>query len=72
MTNTGLLEQRIKESGYKKGYLAKCLGISLAAFSHKIKGVHEFKASEIQTICCLLGIKDIDEKERIFFAEVVN
>lgn len=69
MTDTELLEKYIKESGYKKGKLADSLGISLAAFAKKVKGQREFKASEIQILCTMLGIVEAVDKERVFFAQ---
>ena len=69
MTDTELLEKRIKDSGYKKGKLAESLGISMAAFGKKVKGKREFKASEIQVLCSMLGIVEPDDKDRIFFAQ---
>lgn len=68
MTNTEKLEYYIKKSGYKKGFIAEKLGLSLNAFGKKISGKREFKASEIQTLCTLLGIVGSEEKERVFFA----
>lgn len=69
MTDTELLEKYIKDSGYKKGKLASSLGISLTAFAKKVKGQREFKASEIQILCSMLGIVDAVDKERVFFAQ---
>ena len=68
MTNTELLERYIRESGYKKGKLAESLGISLNSFGLKVQGAREFKASEIQTLCSMLGIVEVAEKDRVFFA----
>lgn len=68
MTNTELLENYIKNSGFKKGKLASALGISLKTFGLKIRGNSDFKSSEIQTLCSMLGIVGSDEKERVFFA----
>ena len=68
MTDTELSEKYIKDSGYKKGKLADSLGISLNAFAKKVKGEREFKASEIQILCNMLGIVEAVDKERVFFA----
>ena len=68
MTNTKLLESYIKKSGLKRGKLAESLGISMAALKKKTNGDREFKASEIKTLCELLGIHDSEVMERIFFA----
>ena len=68
MTNTNLLEQYIEGSGYKKGFIAKQLGITAYAFALKANNKSEFKASEIETLCNLLKIGAKD-KEAIFFAK---
>ncbi len=67
MTNTVLLNEQIKKSGFRKDYIAKTLGISVSCLSHKIAGRREFKASEIKTLCALLDIKSAAIKEAIFF-----
>ena len=71
MTNTSLLELRIQKSGLKKSYIAKVLGITPKTLANKIVNRCEFKASEIDALCKLLGITDPAEKEAIFFAEKV-
>ena len=68
MTNTNLLEQYIESSGYKKGFIAKQLGITTYGFALKVNNKSEFKASEIETLCNLLKIGAKD-KEAIFFAK---
>lgn len=72
MTNTELLEKVIEESGYKKSYIAKTIGITRYCLTRKIRNENEFKASEIIMLCNLLGINDTMEKERIFFAKKVE
>lgn len=68
MTNTSLLKDYIKKSGYKITFLAKQLGITEHSLSRKVNGKNEFKASEIETLC---GILKIGTKDRmsIFFAK---
>jgi hypothetical protein len=69
MTNTELLEQKISASGYKKSYIAKAIGLKSAyGLAKKIRNETEFKATEINALCVLLGIDSLEEKERIFFA----
>lgn len=69
MTNTELLEEKIKESGYKRSYIAKAIGLKSAfGLAKKIRNENEFKASEINKLCDLLKISSMEEKERIFFA----
>ena len=68
MTNTSLLEEYIKKSGYKKSYLAKALGISRYGFTLKCNNKAEFRASEIDTLCKLLNIS-VKDIMAIFFAK---
>ena len=67
MTNTSLLERYINESGYKRNFIAKQMGISAYALAMKINNESEFKAVEISILCDLLKIS-ADDKEAIFFA----
>ena len=69
MTNTKLLEKRIKDSGLKKSYIAKVLGISPKTLTHKINNRTGFYGCEISAMCKLLGITDESEKNAIFFVE---
>ena len=68
MTNKELLENYIENSGYKKSFVAKALGITAYALALKINNKSEFKANEIDILCKLLhiGVKD---RMRIFFAQ---
>ena len=68
MTNKALLDRRIAESGYKKSYIAKALGITPETFSRKIKNISYFNVSEMRILCELLGITSPEEKDNIFFA----
>ena len=69
MTNTALLEEKIEQSGYKRNYIAKAIGLKSAfGLANKINNVTEFKATEINKLCKLLKIDSLEEKERIFFA----
>ena len=72
MTDTERLKEVIQKSGLKMQYLAKRLNLSYFGFSNKVNNVTEFKASEIDTLCELLQIKALSEKERIFFAKKVE
>ena len=72
MTNTTLLEEKIAKSGLKKSYIAKAMGLSAYGLALKIQNVHEFKASEIEKMCILLGIDDLEERCAIFFASKVD
>ena len=68
MTNTEKLEIRIQQSGLKKSYIAKVLGIDQKTLKNKITGRTEFKESEMDAMWKLLGITDPAEKIAIFFA----
>lgn len=72
MTNTALLEEKITKSGLKKSYIAKAMGLSSYGLALKIRNTHEFKASEIEKMCILLGIDDLEERCAIFFASKVD
>ena len=68
MTNTTELRKRIKDSGLKLGFIAERLGISYHWLNMKIDGKVPFKDYEIQILCELLNITDLNDKEFIFFA----
>lgn len=68
MTNTTMLEERIKASGMKKAFIAEKLELSPTGLWKKMRGEREFKASEMKTLCDLLGINNMDEMAKIFFA----
>ncbi len=68
MTNTEKLNKRIEQSGLKKAHIAKSLGMAVSTLSRKISNKMDFKASEIDALCDVLGIESLEEKEAIFFA----
>lgn len=68
MTNTTLLEDYIKRSGYKKSYIAEQLNLTPYGLNLKINNKSEFKASEMATLCQILKINAKD-KDAIFFAK---
>lgn len=72
LTNTALLEEKISESGLKKSYIAKSIGLTPYGLTLKIRNINEFKASEIDKICILLGIDSPEERCDIFFASKVD
>ena len=69
MTNKELLEKAIKAKGVKKAFLAEKIGLSPAGFCNCLNNRAEFKASQINTLCEILGIESLAEKEAIFFAD---
>ena len=72
MTNSNLLKDKIKERGVKLGFLAKELNTSYHWLKQKIENRKDFKAWEIDKLCEILGITDLKEKDRIFFAKNVE
>lgn len=68
MTNTELLEAKIKESGKKISYLAEKVGLSYAGFRNCVTNKAEFKATHIAILCKELSI-DLKEMRSIFFAK---
>lgn len=72
MTNTVLLSNKIKDSGLKLGFIAEKLDISYHWLKKKISGEADLKAYEIQVLCELLAITDLEEKDAIFFASNVE
>lgn len=60
--NTKLLQQKIKDSGLKMGFIAEKLGRSRQALSDKIQGKTEFLPSEIRILCELLHLSDDDRR----------
>lgn len=68
MTNTELLREAITRSGLKLQFIADTLGISRFALNNKIENKSQFKSGEIKTLCNLLCIESLSEKELIFFA----
>ena len=71
MTNTKLLEEKIKRSGKKKKYLAEKCGLSMQGFRNCVHNRAEFKTRHIQILCTELGITKLTEKEAIFYAKDV-
>jgi len=68
MTNTSLLQAVIKESGIKKGKIAETLGISYGSLRKKVNGDVSFTQHEIQSLCELLNISDLEKRDAIFFS----
>ena len=68
MINEKLLEQIIKESGLKKGFIAESLGMTRWGLLNKLTNQTEFKASEIAALQDLLRL-DNETRDQIFFNE---
>ncbi len=67
-----MLNALIKKSGIKKSLIVESLGTSYHWLNQKINNQAQFRAFEIQTICEILNIKDLELKEKIFFAPDVD
>lgn len=68
MTDTIELERVIAESGLKKSYIAKVIGLSRQGLRNKILNVQPFTTREVQILCDLLQIRDMALREKIFFS----
>lgn len=66
LTNTEMLEQKIKDSGYRIEYVAEKCGLSSQGLLKKRNNETEFKASEILILKTLLNLTD-EETNEIFF-----
>ena len=69
MTDTLKLKGAIVASGLSRRQVAEKIGISCYSLHKKIHNITEFKASEIQALCEVVGIYNKDE---IFFAPNVE
>lgn len=71
MVNLKKLNQSIIQSGVKKEYIAKELGITSQALYNKLKGKVEFKVSEVYNISKILRLTQEDITS-IFFTQNVE
>lgn len=60
MINLLKLTDTIDKKGMKRTFIAKEVGMSIQTLSLKLQGQSEFKISELQKLCNLLGIKLLD------------
>ena len=67
LVDTYKLEEKIKESGKTKTYLAKKLKISRVWLGAKINNKTPFNNPETEILCRELSIKRLSDKESIFF-----
>lgn len=72
MTDTVLLRQKLKDSGYRLQFIADKVGISRQTLSMKVNNDSEFTTGEVEKLCDLLDICDLEEKNSIFFAKEVE
>lgn len=68
MINYKKLNDKVKNSGLKKSYIAKELGLTPYGLAKKLNGVTEFKASEMANISDVLNLTG-EMREEIFFAQ---
>ncbi len=66
-TNLALLERKIKDSGYKKEFIAGQCGITYQAFRNRLKGAVEFRTNEVRAIKRVLSLTDL-ETTKIFYS----
>lgn len=67
MTNTELLDKKIDDSGYRRNWIAKQLGLTYYGFRKKVSGENEFKASEIVVLQKILKLSN-GERDNIFLS----
>lgn len=67
--NFKLVNQYIRDSGLKLGYIAKQLGITYAALHNKMKGKHPFTLQELTILRDLLKLDD-DQWDSLFGQEI--
>lgn len=53
------LKKIIDESGMKRSYIAKCLGMSDVTFHNRINGKSSWKIEEVQAFCDLFKISKL-------------
>lgn len=66
MTDTNMLRNFIKASGYKITFLAEQCGITYPAFLSRLKGEIEFRVDEVRILKKYLNLTD-DEVALIFY-----
>ena len=67
MVNTELLEQKIQESGKKKGFLADRCNLSRQGFNNCKNNLAKFTYEQVRILCLELGITEADEEKAIFY-----
>lgn len=72
MTNTTLLKEYIDRSGLKLNFIAQAIGLSRSGFHKKVNNQAAFNQYEIESLCNVLGIKALRDKEAVFFAKNVD
>ena len=70
MTDMNKLKGRIFEKGFNFTSFSEAVNMSRPCLRNKIKGVVDFKASEIERICAVLDINS-SEVSKYFFCTIV-
>jgi len=60
------LNKVIDESGFKRSFIAKKIGLSPKVFHDRTSGATQWKTSEVVAFCNLLGL-DRKSRDSIFF-----
>ena len=71
MVNTKLLQSKMILEGFTQRKLAKEAKIGLNVLNKKINNNGVFRCDEVDRICEVLHITDVQEKFEIFFAQSV-
>ena len=71
MTNTKVLQGKMRENGFTLKSLSKFIGLSSTALFNKVHGEKEFLISEVRALRTALDLSDADVQE-IFFANDVE
>lgn len=66
MVDTKTLNIKIKASGYKRGALARMIGVSDNSLRNKVQGQTQFRLDEADQLANLLGMTD-QEFLQVFF-----
>ncbi len=69
MTETEKLKKVISDSGLKYSYIAEKVGLTYQGLKNKIENKSLFNVEEVEKLCNILDITDINQKEEIFFAK---
>lgn len=72
MVDTKLLEEEIRKSGKRKGFLAEKIGCSTPSFRARVHGKYDFKVDEVNALCQELNITDPNVMMKIFFKGYVD
>ena len=68
MTDSKKLREIIDLNGYKLSFVAAKLGLTRNGLMNKINNITDFTIPEVQKLCKLLHIQNLEEIEAIFFA----